>query len=398
MMAELLDATETDFDTDFAILNAAQDGVDGARAGTFAGSAVGAVSAHCGAKYALVHVRAERWSSRPDAGGNWEDIDELPFTASEGAGPLHIWGFDPPDDDHGLDLNGFTTGRVLVRARGRHRYEYSDDEVDLPAEEWLLQFFPEPGPTDPLAGSPRRLVAYSPFSAWEAPSGWRAAIHSWVQSGWDSHLQSSPGYQAIRFGIGTAMQPVSARDLANLYARSPNYRSPTSVPFPADPLEIAVRQQRDDPLAGMHGSAVVDLGAAIDALRELQLLLEVRRAGKTLLVPNPAPAFVWDVASLSEKEVQGLQRQIRHREFVETAEDITSAVEWAGDAGLKTTVQEMGIRWSKSSADIRGGLALVALTEGVTVSPQLSGGNAAEDVLPILVSRKSNDEKGPEHA
>jgi hypothetical protein len=124
----------------------------------------------------------------------------------------------------------------------------------------------------------------------------------------------------------------------------------------------------------------------------------VRRAGKTLLVPNPAPAFVWDVASLSEKEVQGLQRQIRHREFVETAEDITSAVEWAGDAGLKTTVQEMGIRWSKSSADIRGGLALVALTEGVTVSPQLSGGNAAEDVLPILVSRKSNDEKGPEHA
>jgi hypothetical protein len=384
-MPELLHSTETEFETDYALLNATQGNVGNDCAGTFAGSSPGALSAHCGTKFALAHVRAERWSSRPPTDGNWEDIDELPFVAIDGDGPLRISGFDPPGEDHGLDLTGFTTGRVLVSANGRHRYRYSDDVPDLPPEEWLLQFFPEEGRPNPLAGPPRRLSGYAPFSTFDTRSGWNEAVHAWEQSGWHSRLFAAPGFRAVEMGVGCALKPVSARDLASASARFTLSSTRNSLPFPDDPLEIRLEQGDDDPLAALWGSPVANLRNAIDTLRHIQLLLDVRHAGETLLVPNPAPALVWDVEPLAEREIQHVRRQIGYADFRNIAEDIEFAVDWAGAAGLLTTVREMGTRWSMTSREIRGGLDLAATTRGITVSPRLEIEDATDDDSPIVV-------------
>jgi hypothetical protein len=67
--------------------------------------------------------------------------------------------------------------------------------------------------------------------------------------------------------------------------------------------------------------------------------------------------------------------------------DIVTAVSWAGDRGLTTTVQEMGIRWSATSAEIRGGLALAALTSGLATTPTLDSESSDDDQLPIVVTK-----------
>ncbi|MES1170058.1 MAG: hypothetical protein ABUL47_05150, partial [Leifsonia sp.] len=110
---------------------------------------------------------------------SWEDRDELPFVAAADGGLLRVWGFDSATEDHGLDLEGFGNGRVRVLARGRHRYYYGDVFDDLPAEEWLLQFFPTEGLPDPLAGPPRCLPRFAPFGPRDIQPGWFAALHSW---------------------------------------------------------------------------------------------------------------------------------------------------------------------------------------------------------------------------
>ncbi len=385
-MADLLGATDTEFETDFAILNASQGGISAA-AGTFAGSTIGGLSAHCGTKHARVHVRAERWSGRPEFDNSWEDFDELPFEAVVGGGPLQISGFDPPTDDHGLDLEEFGGGRVLILAKGRHRYSYGDLEDELPPEEWLLQFFPQDGLPNPLAGPPRRLVGFAPFSKREKQSGWAAAIHAWEQTGWHSYLSRSPGYYAIHLGMSVASRPVNASDLARESSQFTRNGSPNPLPFPDEPLDIPLPERIDDPLAGLNGAPVPTLREAINAMRNLQLLLEVHRGGETLLVPNPAPGPVWDTNSMTEQEIRGLLLQIGYADYRSIAEDIVIALSWAGAQGLKTTIQEMGTRWSTTSAAIRGGLALSALTSGVSTTPELDSEERDNDQLPIVITQ-----------
>jgi hypothetical protein len=385
-MADLLGATETAFETDFAILGASQGNVSAA-AGTFAGSSIGGLSAHCGTKYAGVHVRTERWSGRPEFDNSWEDMDELPFQAIVGGGPLQISGFDPPSDDHGLDLEGFGSGRVLILAKGRHRYYYGDVEDELPPEEWLLQFFPQEGTPNPLAGPPRRLVGFAPFSKWEKQSGWKAAIHAWDQTGWHSHLFNSPGYYAVHLGMSLAARAIDARNLASQSSSFTRNGSPNPLPFPEDPLNIRLAERIDDPLAALYGAPVQTLGEAIDAMRHLNLLLDVVRGDETLLVPNPAPENVWEAKSMTEQEIRLIRLQIGYADFRSIAEDIVIAVSWAGEKGLKTTIQEMGTRWSTTSAAIRGGLALSALTSGVSTDPTLDNEKGDDDQLPIVITK-----------
>jgi hypothetical protein len=385
-MADLLGATETEFATDFAILSASQGYVSTA-AGTFAGSSIGGLSANCGTKYARVHVRAERWSGRPDFDNSWEDMDELPFQALVGGGPLQISGFDEPSDNHGLDLEGFDSGRVLILAKGRHRYYYGDLEDEVPPEEWLLQFFPQEGRPNPLAGPPRRLVGFAPFSKSEKQSGWRAAIHAWEQSGWHSHLFSSPGFYAIQLGLRLAARAINARDLAHESSRFTRNGSPNPLPFPDDPLDIQLAERPGDPLADLYGAPVSNLREAIDAMRSLQLLLDVHRGDEVLLVPNPAPGPIWDANSMTENQIRVLRVHIGYADFRSIAEDIVIALSWAGEQGLKTTIQEMGTRWSMTSAAIRGGLALSALTAGVSTTPELDGENGDDDQVSIVITK-----------
>lgn len=386
-MGELLASTETTFDTDFAILNASQRPIGNAAAGSFAGSATGGLSAQCGTKYARVHVRAERWSGQPEVDERWEDSDELPFVAVPDGGLLRMSGFDPATEDHGLDLEGFGSGRVRVLAKGRHRYYYSDVFDDLPPEEWLLQFFPVEGPPNPLAGPPRRLVGFLPFSPFGRQSGWAAALHAWRQTGWHSHLVPSPGYHAVQLGLSVSGEATSARDLARESSRFARESSADTLPLPDDPLDIPIAARADDPLAALHGEPVRTLGDAINALRGLQLLLGVRRGDDTLLVPNPAPGFVWETKAMTEKEIRGTRLQIGYADFRSIAEDIVIALGWSGVQGLTTTVQEMGTRWSTSSATIRGGLALSALTSGVSTTPELDNKKGDDDQRPIVVTK-----------
>ena len=203
---------------------------------------LGAVQGMCGTKYAQVLLRVERWSARPVLDDLWEDVDELPFEAVPDGGVLRLHGFDPLEGEGGLVLDGFRMGRVRVRvlARGRHRYHYGDhvDET-RPPEEWLMQFFPHPGPADPLAGAPRRLAGMSPFG--EGPTtGWGAAVQAWRQTGWDSYLNSSSGYRAIRSGLYTARRPVTRTALAELSAARNFGLSGTLPVVPADSATAAV--------------------------------------------------------------------------------------------------------------------------------------------------------------
>lgn len=385
-MVELVGATETEFQTDFAILDARQSKADAA-AGTFAGSSIGAMSAHCGTKYARVHVRAERWNGRPDFDFSWEDSDELPFEAIDGGGPLQVSGFDAPTDNHGLDLEGFGRGRVLVFAKGRHRYNYGDIEDRLPPEEWLLQFFPEDGPPQPLAGPPRRLAAFAPFSKWDKQPGWRAAIHAWTQAGWDSHLSRSPGYHAIRLGMSLAGRAIGARELAEASSQFTRNGSPDPLPFPDDPLDIQLAERAGDPLAAMYGAPIANLHDAITAMRSVQLLLEVQKDGEKLFVPNPAPGPIWDAMTMSDQEIRSAQLQIGYADFRSVAEDIVIAVAWAGEQGLSTTIEEMGTRWSTTSTAIRGGLELAALTSGVFTEPKLDNDKGEDDQVPLVIKK-----------
>lgn len=385
-MGELLGSAETSFDTDFAILNAGQGRIGVARAGSFAGSGVGGLSAHCGTKYARVHVRAERWSGQPELNSSWEDIDELPFAAASDGGPLQMSGFDPPTGDHGLDLEGFGTGRVRVLANGRHRYYYGDVENELPPEEWLLQFFPAEGSPNPLAGPPRRLVGFAPFNKSERQSGWAAALHAWAQSGWHSYLFSSPGYYAVHLGASVAGRAVNERDLARESSRYRLSGAPNPIPTPENPLDVPLAERTDDPLVELFGAPIATLRDAIAAMRQVHLLLEVRRGSDILLVPNPAPGPIWEAKSMTEKEVRGAQLQIGYSDFRLIAEDIVTAVSWVGSQGLRTTIQEMGVRWSTTSAVIRGGLALAALTSGVSTAPEL-GQDRDDDRRPIVITK-----------
>jgi hypothetical protein len=95
--------------------------------------------------------------------------------------------------------------------------------------------------------------------------------------------------------------------------------------------------------------------------------------------------LVWDVEPLAEREIQHVRRQIGYADFRNIAEDIEFAVDWAGAAGLLTTVREMGTRWSMTSREIRGGLDLAATTRGITVSPRLEIEDATDDDSPIVV-------------
>ena len=308
-VASLLSAVSAEFSTDFAIMRAAQ-GVGGASAGSFVGSLPGSIAGMCGTKYANVLVRAERWDARPPQPLGWEDADELPLEILPGAGPLMLGGFD--ETDVGLDVEGLGRARVLVFARGRHRYGYSHLQEGMAPEQWLLQIFPDPDAQDALAGDPRRLAGQAPFG--RVPrTGWIAATHAWAQTGWHQHLYRAPGFYGISNALGSARRPLSRLDLAaqaGPFHLSQTYDKgvprqdplsqplqPTLTPEQQNPLRLEAEESGRQTLARLAESAGLSeltlMGHLIQALENLGLLLVMRRAGQELLVPNPCPGRPW---------------------------------------------------------------------------------------------------------
>jgi hypothetical protein len=386
-MAELLSSVEFEFSTDFAIMNVMQAGESPGPPGGFAGSVPGGLGALCGAKYSRVSTRLERWSAAPPLDNSWDDMDELPFEALDHGGLVQASGFDQPPTDEGLSLDGFETGRVRVLARGRHRYYYGGD-VDyaaLPREEWLLQFFPASGHPQPLAGGPRRLAGPGMQGArWS--TGWTSALHAWTQTGWSAFLLGSRGFSAVSSALHNLQRPVSAFELATVASRliwrAPN-QAVTALDA-ADPFSTPIGggAPRPDPLADIHGSPQNTIGDAIAAMRALRLLISTGLGEDELLIPNPAPGFVWESTPLEDKLIVALRVQIGSRDFGPLADDIGNALLWAGPAGLDTTTRELALRWSTDVRSIRGALSLLQEKGAITAdipSEQL-------DDAPLLIT------------
>jgi hypothetical protein len=129
------------------------------------------------------------------------------------------------------------------------------------------------------------------------------------------------------------------------------------------------------------------LGEAIDALRELQLLLTSNRDGQEVLTPNPDPGLVWEHIELSDTQIQGTRLQIGYADFRQIAEDISIAMAWVPDSGLHTTVGKMALHWSTTPADIRGGLKLLATNE--LKMEWATGDEGTDDTLLVLSLRRN---------
>jgi hypothetical protein len=384
-MAEILNEISTAFVTDFAIVGGNQELAMGGEPGGFAGSLPGSVAGLCGTKYASVSARAELWNARPPFDNSWEDIDELAFSPIVGAGTFRLSGFDAPDDDtdDGLDLDGLGAGRVLVMARGRQRYDYAfdGDTQALGPEEWLFQFFPESGGVRPLAGAPRRLAGSAPYGTGTA-TGMASALSVWERTGWDHVLRSSPGHAAVRGVLYAVGHPVSAKEIAE------NWVLRTKPTNSVDPLDapVGVPARGNDPLADLTGLHTETIGQAIDALRKLELLIPIQRDDEVVLVPNPVPGLVWDRVELSASNVIATRQQIGYASFGSVAQDIRNALGWADASGLRTTVREMALRWSTSTADVRGGLALLESLGELSPSPSIQT-EGTDDAELLLIGR-----------
>lgn len=379
LVPDLLSSVTTELSTDFAILTANQSGHYFAEAGTFAGTAPGALSAICGTKYADVRVRAERWDGRPPHQFGWEDADELPFEAVSGAGPLVLGGFEP--SDAALDVGDLGRARVLVRARGRQRYGYSDILDGQPPEEWLLQFYPDPKELDALSGDPRRLSGQAPFGPIHR-TGWSACMHAWQQTGWHQYLYSLPGYYGLHLGLLMSGHAVPRSELfrevvfrlGGTHDESVPHRDPHDVPLqsrtitePQDPalLESVQTETRQLALvaAGAGISEITVVGHLIQALVNLGLLLPIHRKGQELLVPNACPGMVWDVLDISEQARDSIRVQIGYADFRHVAADIDNMLLWAPSQILTTTPRRLAIRLAVTSDEVLGAFELLDLTD-----------------------------------
>ena len=407
-MASLLSSVETEFTTDFAVLQAHQEvyvyapiHVDMPASGTFAGTCPGGLYASCGTKYAEVRFRAERWDTRPAFERGWEDIDELPFAEVAGAGPLELGGFDR--SAVGLNIDGLGRARVLVYARGRHRYNYSEQtqREGLPPEEWLLQFFPDPDALDALAGDPRRLAGRAPFD--HVPQdGWHAALREWSLTGWDGYLQRYSGYSAIAMALRIGKQPQGRADLARTACKWHGYEAWKREP-PSDPLAFPLRLEANPgrpllpreidaaaateraltDLAFLAGLQQVDVfGDLIQALVNLGLLTPLHRGGTELMVPNPSPGIVWDALDLSDSERKQVRQNIGRYNFNEVADDISNMLTWAPEHRLEVTPHALALRLAVRSSEVIGALDFLDAINAAT-NESLSQGwpgtsNAAE--------------------
>jgi hypothetical protein len=300
---------------------------------------------------------------------------------------LHLEGFDPSDDD-GLDLSGFGAGRVIVMARGRHRYWYGKhDNEGLAPEEWLFRFYPQDGPARPLEGAPRRLAGSSPFPE-RISTGWAAAMHAWHQTGWYSKLFPSSGFSAIYSGLYRSGHGVTARDLADFSVNQIWHSRPEPAWQGDNPLDAPVRtpSRREDPLAALANAETTTLGQVIEAMLKLELLLTLERDGQRLLIPNPDPGFVWERVPLTEREIVATRQQIGYADFRQIAGDLASTLRWAADSGLETTIRQLALRWSTAAPTVRGGLSLLEATGALRSSWTGTEAETGNDDAPLFLT------------
>ena len=352
-MAHLVGAIERYLETDFALLSAEQDAAvgSGLLTFTFAASMPGAIAMQAGDKYANLNVRVERWDSRPEwVGDDWEDCDELPWAPVPGGGLLSLRGFDDAPLPEALAVDDMGPSRVQVLARGRYRYGRGEEgglgPEALEPEDWLIRLWPEPGPSNPLAGPPRRLAG----TVWLdlRPSPWQAALHGWELSGWHRTLQRLHAFEKIRWAVARVDHPFERHELEPLLDPF-DWTSPLTAPYPIyaehplqpDQIELVAR------LVAATGLAAVETyGDAFECLPRLGLLAECATPAGVRFVPNPAPGPVSPVHDSRDED--RLKRKVRlwpHLNVTYLGPDIDTLLEWSSD-GLATTPRRVAIRLS----------------------------------------------------
>jgi hypothetical protein len=360
-VSKLIDAVETEIDTDFAILTVCQDGADPGIEASFVASWPGAIRLEAGNKYSHITVRVERWDGRPTAADEWEDLDDVPFEEMTTAGRLVLSGFDT--GEAGLEIAGFGRGRAQVFARGRHRYNYGShpDFATLPREEWLVRLYPTTGPHDPMAGGPRRIAGGGGLFH-QPTSPWQAAVLGFRSTGWADSLVSSHAFYLANLALHNSGGPLTREELASRMVRGmPPWElggpGAGSIPIPPRP---SLRGELD-PLATLTGrTEIATVSDAIDALVDLGLLLVEVRDGSRLLVANSSPQPTWERRELAEDQLIWTRTRALENEHRRVAVDILRAASWRGETGLTATVRTMALRWCTSVHDVLGGVRLLS--------------------------------------
>lgn len=257
-MPTLRSSVHVQFDTDFALLGLSQAGYyDSPSPGTFATSEPGCVAMCAGTKYAELDVRVEYWDAQPPPSvEQWDERDTVPWLTRNGPASLEVNGFEPIDGSE-LSIEGLTSGRVEVLARGRALSALSESADDdswhrPPVEHWLIRLWADTGPGDALKGDPRRLHERPDLPS--PGSDWRALIGLPDPSVAEQRGYASPMARAL-----SAYRPVS-EDLVHLARWTP--RGVIS----ASPREVGQRLDvsSDDVLGGLRFLAAV--GHHVDPL------------------------------------------------------------------------------------------------------------------------------------
>jgi hypothetical protein len=378
-VARLINSVESLFETDFAILQAAQDGGDISPGMSFATSAPGFVSLQGGTKYSTIHIVAERWDAPPPLVDGWDDYDELPFEEVVNGGPLILSGFDR--GTVGLDIRGLGWGLAQVFARGRHRYQYNSDIApgQYTPEEWLVRLYPTGGPASALAGGPRRIAGEGGLCV-PAGTPWEEAVRGLSTTGWSHVMLGSRAYSLATSSLQSAPGPLTPQELAEAMSR----RMPPLQDggIDAASMEVAPYPGHDDapdPLASHSGlDTIRTVGDAIDALRAIGLLLAERRGDRELLVVNPAPEPAWQRLGLTGDALVSVRQQALRGQANGVDDDIVAAIRWAGPEGLHGSVRRMAMRWASGTAQVTSAVRMLT-GDGTAVADRELGFDARLD-------------------
>ena len=368
----MVDSSEVEISTDFAILVLEQDPGSGPPSGPYATSSPGSVAMMAGTKYAEMDVRVERWDAKPPpAGDEWEDQDVLPWRSIDGRSAARLRGFDDVADGE-VSLDGLDRARVEILAWGRNRYYYGggpDDWDGVPRERWLLRFWPDPHDLDALAGPPRRLIGRSWLPA--PTNGFWASVDALRTTGWWPAL----GYPTPFAEIFQA-----------LYYQRGAFRMeelpPSFVAWTWD-TEVGRTGRNDGDLMSDRVQAVgraagIEILTYRDALRALIALgvfATVETPNGQKLVPNPAPPVsVWEI--VEPASIAGYDEPRAHEfdAYRALSEDLLHQARWAQDGVLRATPERIASRLGLSLDEVLCALKLLAAL-GHNVEPM-----PAEDI------------------
>lgn len=393
-MTQLVASVEHELTTDFGMLGLEQGVFEFERpdALCFATSTRGAIGMICGTKNARVRIRLERWDTAPPPDReSWEDHDVLPFEAVDGLGPLSVLGFDRVDGE-GLPADGLSRSRVRICARGRHRYGYSSlTNLDLPPEDWLLQFWPDPLARDGLAGEPRRVAGLLPYEY--RRTAWEAALHGWAQTGWEALLAHVPYFTSITHALRYAGGPCSLRELPALarehhasgVPRTTDMETPLAVERVADHEWTQTLLARLAEVAGM--SALTTVGDLLTALLRLGLLARYPASDDDYVTPNPSPRHVWEAVDLPDDMAAQLRIQALRQDYEAIQWDLMHLLRWAPNHVLRARPRQIAIRLAVPVADVLGGFQLLqAQGRWIDADTDLNSLRADEELIVRLRS------------